>query len=144
MLSLNALHISFQYVWENSHECKLYDYFTNHISPDTTRSFKFYPPKPTTENHFSFQNISHSLYPFFAVMIDATCLKILSLQIQDLLYPFDTDIAFLVQILWYFKEIFKNYKTYKNYKILMLLKFLMSNFLKSLAACHNWTSCDKG
>lgn len=77
-------------------------------------------------------------------MIDATCLKILSLQIQDLLYPFDTDIAFLVQILWYFKEIFKNYKTYKNYKILMLLKFLMSNFLKLLAACHNWTSCDKG
>lgn len=77
-------------------------------------------------------------------MIDTTCLKILSLQIQDLFYHFDTDIAFLVQILWYFKEIFKSYKICKNYKILMLLKLLMSNFLKSLAACHNWTSCDKG
>lgn len=56
------------------------------ISPDTTRSFKYYPPKPAKENHLSFQNISHSLYPFFfAIMIDVSCLKILSLRIQDLL-----------------------------------------------------------
>lgn len=67
-------------------------------------------------------------------MIDTTCLKILSLQIQDLFYHFDTDIAFLVQILWYFKETFKSYKICKNYKILMLLKLLVSNFFKVISS----------
>lgn len=56
------------------------------IFPDTTRSFKYYPPKPAKEKSLEFsKHFSFLVSLFFAIMIDVSCLKILSLRIQDLL-----------------------------------------------------------